>query len=242
MYLRNTRALAAELGRGGFRDPPWVERWTAAFAGMYLDALRDWTEGVPVARPWQLAFGARPDVPPLQHLLIGLNAHLNFDLPQSLLAVVPEVELDDPALQAAREDDFRRIDALVVHRVPEEYRYLRSVGGPLREEILARLLYPLNLRASRSWLVAARASVWRNALLIAGSRQEGTTELGQRLADLDVLCAAKVAELLRPGPVLLRLTVTGFGVDLPTARPPALGPIPAVPEPRTAGTPEMTMT
>ena len=40
-YMRTTRAVAEELGRGGFRDPGWVERWDVAFAGLYLDAVTD---------------------------------------------------------------------------------------------------------------------------------------------------------------------------------------------------------
>jgi hypothetical protein len=36
-----------------------------------------------------------------------------------------------------------------------------------------------------------------------------------RLAELEVLSAAKVADLLAPGQVVLKLTVAGFGVTLP---------------------------
>jgi hypothetical protein len=36
-----------------------------------------------------------------------------------------------------------------------------------------------------------------------------------RVAELEVLSAAKIADLLRPGQVLLRLAITGFGVTLP---------------------------
>ena len=35
-----------------------------------------------------------------------------------------------------------------------------------------------------------------------------------RLADLEAVSAERVADLLRPGPVLLRLAVHGFGVTL----------------------------
>jgi hypothetical protein len=35
------------------------------------------------------------------------------------------------------------------------------------------------------------------------------------LAELEVLSAAKIADLLAPGQVLLRLAVSGFGVSLP---------------------------
>lgn len=217
LYLRSTRAVGEELAHGGFTDPVWVERWTVAFADLYLEALQSWQRGEPVALPWQLAFEAGPGVSPLAHELIGLNAHLNFDLPRAVLAVVSDEEFLDEGLLALRRADFEHIDALVLRRIPEEYRHLRGLGGPMRQEFLARLLYPLNRVASRRWLVAARRSVWANALQLSMARRTGAAALTRRIADLEVLCAAKVADLLRPGQVVLRLAVTGFGVTLPPA-------------------------
>jgi hypothetical protein len=37
----------------------------------------------------------------------------------------------------------------------------------------------------------------------------------QRLDQLEVLCAARIADLLKPGQVLVRLALSGFGVTLP---------------------------
>jgi hypothetical protein len=103
-YLRTTRAVAEELDRGGFRDPVWVERWDVAFADLYLDAVTDAQAGRRPPEPWAVAFGAgdRDGLPPLRHVLLGMNAHINYDLAQSLLAVISEVEFDDPELLARR--------------------------------------------------------------------------------------------------------------------------------------------
>jgi hypothetical protein len=59
-----------------FEDPDWVQRWDVAFAQLYLDA------GDAASRPWRLAFSAPAELPPLRHVLLGINAHLNYDLPQ----------------------------------------------------------------------------------------------------------------------------------------------------------------
>ena len=40
-------------------------------------------------RPWRLAFEAPADLPALRQVLLGINAHVNYDLPQALLAVIP---------------------------------------------------------------------------------------------------------------------------------------------------------
>ena len=215
VYLRSTLSMQDELSRGGFADPDWVGRLTVAFATAYLDALEAWRDGRPVALPWRLAFDASPELSPLVHELIGLNAHLNFDLPAALLSVTTAADRGDDALVAVRLADFTHIDTVMVRRIPEEYGHLRALGGPVRQEVLARLLYPLNSLASRRWLVAARRSVWHNAGELAAADAAGEVELARRVADLEVLCGAKVADLLRPGQVLLRLAVVGFGVTLP---------------------------
>ena len=85
--------------------------------------------------------------------------------------------------------------------------------------ILGRLLTPLNRLGSKRFLREARQKVWHNTLQLHGSRVEGPQEYAVRLAELEVLSAAKIADLLKPGQVLLRLAVAGFGVSLP---PPSL--------------------
>ncbi len=113
-YLRTTRAVGAELAAGGFLDAAWVERWDVAFAEFYLDALEADVRAGPVPGPWAAAFAAADDpasaLPPLRHVLLGMNAHINYDLPRALLAVISDAELADPALLARRAADHRHID------------------------------------------------------------------------------------------------------------------------------------
>ena len=116
-YQRTTTAVADELNRGGFADPDWVERWDVAFAGLYLDALEAGLAGRKPTLPWQVAFGAPADLPPLRHVLLGMNAHINYDLPQALLAVITDEQFDDAALRARREADHRAIDDVLASRV-----------------------------------------------------------------------------------------------------------------------------
>ena len=97
-YLRTTRAVAEELTSGNFLDPAWVERWDVFFADLYLNALEIWnTNGTP-AEPWRVAFAADTDLPVLRHVLLGMNAHINYDLPLSLLGVMDDAEFADPRL------------------------------------------------------------------------------------------------------------------------------------------------
>ena len=62
-----------------------------------------------------------------------------------------------------------------------------------------------------------------NAEALNAARAHGPAAYTERLGDLETLSAARVAELVRPGQVLLRLAVHGFGVRLP-GRPGAAAP------------------
>jgi hypothetical protein len=81
--------------------------------------------------------------------------------------------------------------------------------------ILDRLLTPLNRVGTKRFLREARQKVWHNTLELHRSRTIGPQEYAVRLAELELLSAAKIADLLQPGQVLLRLAVAGFGVSLP---------------------------
>ena len=215
-YLRTTRAVAEELERGGFRDPAWVERWDVAFADLYLDAIEDAEAGRRPPEPWAVAFGAgRDGLPPLRHVLLGMNAHINYDLAQSLLAVISEPEFDDPGLLAARHADHEHIDQVLVARVGAEDTELEALSGPRSRT--DRLLQPLNRLATRRFLRESRAKVWANARLLDAARRAGPQAYADRLTDLERLAAARVADLMAPGQVVLKLAVKGFGVRLPGA-------------------------
>ena len=139
-YRRTTAAVGAAAARGEFEDRAWVEHWDAAFARLYLSALRaEIAPDLRPSRPWRLAFTAPAELPPLRHILFGINAHVNYDLPQSLLAVITDSEFADPELVASRRRDHERIDAILAGRVSAEDDEL---GG--RRSLQDRLLAPIN--------------------------------------------------------------------------------------------------
>jgi hypothetical protein len=212
-YQRTTVAVAAELRRGGFADPGWVERWDIAFAGLYLDALEASLAGREVPRPWHVAFGAPAALPALRHVLLGMNAHINYDLPQALLAVITDEEFGDGALLARREADHRVIDGVLASRVGAEADELARISGPPPR--LDRLLQPVSQLGTRRFLREARAKVWANAIALSHARRQGPDAYAGLLGRLESLSADKVTTLQAPGQVLLRLAVTGFGVQLP---------------------------
>jgi hypothetical protein len=207
-YQRTTRAIGTAIDDAHFEDPDWVERWDVAFARLYLDALG---AGDAAPRPWRLAFSVPGELPPLRHVLLGINAHVNYDLPQALLAVISVGEFGDAALLDRRRRDHERIDEVLASRVGAEDDELSTFG----KSLLDRVLTPLNRIGSKRFLREGRQKVWHNTAELHAARVAGPDTYRARLAELEVLSAARIADLLTPGQVILRLAVGGFGVLLP---------------------------
>lgn len=211
-YLRTTQAVGDAVDTGRFLDPDWVERWDVAFAELYLRAHDAFIAGEmsDVPRPWRLAFTAPDDLPALRHVLLGINAHVNYDLPQAMLTVISTGDFADDGLVRRRRRDHESIDALLGSRVKDEDALLGDT-----KTVLDRLLTPLNRLGSKRFLREARRKVWHNVAALNAARLEGDSVHARRLNELEVLSAARIADLLAPGQVLLRLAVAGFGVSLP---------------------------
>jgi hypothetical protein len=212
-YRRITAAVGRAVSEGAFEDPAWVPRWDVTFAGLFLEVHDADLAHTHVPRPWRLAFEAPDDLPVLRHLLLQLNAHINYDLPRAMMAVIPEPDFADPVLLERRRRDHQRIDAVLASRVAVETRLL-GLNHRFRDWVLT----PANRWSSRRFLRQSRQDVWSNLEVLRQARAAGDRAYQERLRELDVLTAAKIAELVAPGPILLRLAVTGFGVRLPSER------------------------
>ena len=149
----------------------------------------------------------------LQTSLLGMNAHINYDLPISLLGVIDDAEFADPEVMAKRNRDHTHIDKVLLNRVGAEDEAITAAHGG--KNTYERLKAPLERRATGRFLREARAKVWANTRLMAAARARGDAAALERLrAELARLSAAKLDELARAREVLLHLWIKGFGVRL----------------------------
>lgn len=216
-YRRVTLAVGAAAEGGGIEDSGWLDRWDVAFADLYVDALQAHRrDPASPAAPWRAAFAAPAGLHPYLHVLLGMNAHINYDMPQSLLRVLSDDDFADPVLMASRGRDHHALDAVIVAMVPGEAARLARAGAEA-PRALDRLLMPVNRAASGRLLRESRGKVWANTQALQRARTAGPESYETALARLEVLSAARVADLLRPGSPLLRVATRGFGVRLPSA-------------------------
>ncbi len=82
LYYTVTCRIKKGIEAKEFEDNARMERLDVAFANRYLDAWYTWQSGGEPSLSWKAAFNASQHWSPvvLQHLLLGMNAHINLDL------------------------------------------------------------------------------------------------------------------------------------------------------------------
>lgn len=82
LYHRVTKRVAECIIQNKFEDGARMERLDVLFASRYITAYDQWKAGRTLTASWKLAFEAAAEDAPLvmQHLLLGINAHINLDL------------------------------------------------------------------------------------------------------------------------------------------------------------------
>lgn len=101
LYHKVTVRVKEGILKNEFEDGPRMERLDVFFANRYLEAVQQYRAGQKPSGPWAVAFaGCRKwRVVLLQQLLLGMNAHINYDLG---VASVDASGTDD--LQGLRKD------------------------------------------------------------------------------------------------------------------------------------------
>jgi hypothetical protein len=167
-YARMTAAMNEALARGEFEDSVWVATLLDRFAAFYFDSIDGGETGARIPEPWLIAHAAAVgfDASPLQLLLAGVNAHINYDLVLTLVDLLASDWPDmDDSQRAMRQRDYDRVNDVIsatVDLVQDEVveRYARWCDG--LDIVLGRLDEMLATRLLVGW----RRRVWRQAVTI----------------------------------------------------------------------------
>jgi uncharacterized protein DUF5995 len=109
LYRTVTAAVKKGIAEGRFEDGPRMERLDVAFANRYLEAFDAHRSGGTPTDSWRVAFAAGKSrrAVIMQHLLLGMNAHINLDLAIAAAEVCPGDAI------AGLERDFNEINTVL---------------------------------------------------------------------------------------------------------------------------------
>ena len=193
LYRNVTRELRRQSESGAFPDPTRMVEFTSIFAHRYLDAYSAWRSGRATTAAWSAAFSAtdrwRPIV--LQHLLLGMNAHINLDLG------VVGAELGDRYGLDEIGGDFHALNDLLSSMILRSQQAVDSVSPWIG--LLDRLGGRNDTTVVRFSLIRAREAAWHSAQRLSPMSSD------DRAAAVDELDAniQRLSRVVAPGPFLL---------------------------------------
>ena len=159
LYRRVTRAVKAGIAGNQFSDGPRMERLDVIFASRYLDALAAYQAGGNPSRCWKVTFEACADgnLLVLQHLLAGMNAHINLDLGVAAAEVCPGDSIDQ------LHSDFDMINTVLAAQVGAVESEMSAIS-PLIQTLsqvglqseTTLINFNMGLARSAAWFAAER--------------------------------------------------------------------------------------
>ena len=196
-YMMMTSNTLAAIKQQEFNDPEWVGRLLHRFADYYFAAL-DAYELSPASAPavWQLAHNAAHDTTTsaLQKLLLGVNAHINYDLVFALVDLLgPEWAALSDHQRSTRYADHCHVNAVIGRTIDAVQDQVLEPAMPVMD-LFDRLLGPFDELLISHLITQWRETVWRNAtrLLELGKADE-QAELTNRIEEE----AVKIGEFIR---------------------------------------------
>jgi hypothetical protein len=127
LYRKVTLRVKHGIAAGEFDDGERMERLDVVFANRYLEAVDALRAGRRPTQSWALAFETTHAWPPivLQHLMLGMNAHINLDLGIAAAEVAPGREI------AGLHADFLKINDVLASLVDQVKAELAQIWRPL---------------------------------------------------------------------------------------------------------------
>lgn len=200
LYRQVTRRIQQGVLAGEFEDNPRMEKLDVLFAKRFVEAYDLWKSGQKPTESWKLAFEASESSGHLvlQHLFLGINAHINLDLGIAASETMAHENLEEI------HSDFNRINSILAELVDGVKANLSMVSPifgwliPLakgRDEMLLNFSIQI-----------AREGAWK----FAGEYPRDENKEFQ-IADRDQNIALIAQKLINPGKFLgVLIKIVGF--------------------------------
>ena len=197
LYFHVATRLEECVNEGAFENKELVEKLNVCFFNRYFEALDLYQRGELPPQSWLVAFKAAQSRRPIvnQHLMLGMNAHINFDLGIAVARTCPAEWL--PVFHR----DFNKLNAILISLVEDVTANLTMISPMLG---LLNHVHPKDAIINFS-MRRARGHAWRVANRLAPMSQS------DQVAEIDRLdrWVARFGYLIwKPGPLLTPLLAT----------------------------------
>lgn len=179
VYRRTTAQIKVAIDNKRFEDNVRMEKMDVIFANFYIAAYNGFKEEMPISKSWKASFDVQmKSLTSIQHLLLGMNAHINLDLGQAAARVAKGNKIND------LEHDFMEVNKLLAELVDEMQRKLGKVSP------LMLLLDWVGKRSDELMvnfsMVKARAQAWNLAKELSALQNDQDRKKRVEIADDNV--------------------------------------------------------
>lgn len=193
LYRKVTEKVKQGIEDNFFDDGSRMEKLDVIFAKRYLKAYFSYKNKKEITKSWKIAFEFSKDYWPivLQHLLIGMNAHINLDLGIAAAKVSENKDINN------LKDDFNKINEILSSLVTEVQNDLANIWPKLKW-ILQKTKKVDDFLVDFSMEIA-RNEAWEFATTLAN---KSTSELEKLIAEKDTITAKKAKFISNPGAIV----------------------------------------
>ncbi|MDQ6814170.1 MAG: DUF5995 family protein [Bacteroidota bacterium] len=190
LYRNMTKAVKQGIAGNAFANGERMEALDVIFANRYLQSWDAYVNKQKCSNAWCAAFDAcnRKDLIVLQHLILGINTHINLDLGIAAAEACRGEEIYN--LKA----DFDKINGVIASLMQRVQDDLAQVWPPL--VVLERIANHRQEAVLNFSIDLARKASWQNALILAKAEGKAKEDYIQ-IMDNAVVCIAN--RIMSPG-------------------------------------------
>ncbi len=161
LYKRMTMAVSEGIQQAVFEDGERMNRLDVVFAQYYLDAYEAYKFGRQCSKSWKFTFDccSTGNLTVIQHILLGVNAHINLDLAVAAATVSGDHDINDLLT------DFNKINDVIASLVDDVQEALANIWLPMR--LLGKIANGRQDAVLNFSIDKARTASWSSALLLS---------------------------------------------------------------------------
>lgn len=189
VYRETTAEIKKAIENGEFEDNERMESMDVVFANLFIETYYKHKSADSISKSWGMAFrSAKEKLSLAQHILLGMNAHINLDLAIAALRTSPGVKIIE------LKNDFMLVNDILAGLTN---RMQKSVG---KVSIMMKLLDVFGFKSDEKIInfsiKKAREISWLNAMELALTSKN---KINEKIAELDKN-TLRVSALIRNPP------------------------------------------
>lgn len=165
LYRQMTLGVQQAIKAGSFEDGDRMENLDVIFAKRYIDAWQAYRQQQPITNSWAHAFAtAKQPLTAIQHLLLGINTHINLDLAIAAATTAPGDRI------FLLQNDFEKINEIIATLADGVQEKLSKIWWPMKW--LTRISNGSEKAVLNFSIQKARQASWANAIAMAAMNNQ----------------------------------------------------------------------